>query len=127
MGAPRPSDADKGGSLFSWSLSLCGRTPQTSHPVLLLRGRENQQLWGHSGGDRPAAGGSPGEEGQDRPPVPSRQAIMVFLTRQGKKIKSPGEQSNQAEPGIVRDASVDTAAMASRQAGSFLIIDGAYK
>lgn len=51
----------------------------------------------------------------------------MLLTRQGKKIKSPSEQSSQAEPGNVRNASVNTAAEASRQAGSFLIIDGAYK
>lgn len=59
-------------------------------------------------------------------PVCSRWKIPV-LKRQGKKIKSPSEQSSQAEPGNIRNASVNTAAEASRQAGRFLIIDGAYK
>lgn len=42
-----------------------------------------------------------------------------------KQIKSPSEQCSLAGPGNTRD--VNTAAEASRQAGTLLIIDDAYK
>lgn len=120
MGTPWPSDVDKGVSspgAWLWQgvvVNIAG-TPQTSHPVLLLWGHESRQLLICSQGNQPTAGTSSGSLDH------SRWVIPVFLTRQGKKIKSPSEQCSQAEPGNVRDVSVNPAAEASGQAGRQLL------